>query len=67
MKRTALILFSCVLVGAALFPALSSAGRPAALERRATEPPADATVSHRVTETRAEVRRYWTGTGPRSG
>ena len=59
MRRTALILFSCVLVGAALVPALSSAGRPAALERRATDPSVQVR-SHEVTQTAAQVRRYWT-------
>lgn len=60
MRRTAPIIFSCALVVAALVPALSSAGRPAPLERRAAAMSADGVVSHRVTQSRAEVLRYWT-------
>ena len=59
MRRTAPIIFSFALVVAALVPALSSAGRPASPERRAAAASAGI-VSHRVTETRAEVLRYWT-------
>lgn len=59
MRRTAPIIFACALVVAALVPALSSAGRPAPLERRASATSVSV-LSHRVTESRAEVLRYWT-------